>query len=108
MNEHELRELLKLIRGVEHYIEKCLKTEQEKNEDRLKEHLANTGVAVNEGVIEIPGTEHYAFGSVTGKTYKKRDSGEWQLANCKAILNKSGFFLKTEYEVVTDTEDFEF
>lgn len=48
MNESELRELLKLIRGVEHYIEKCLRTEQEKNEDRVKKQLKNAGVSVTE------------------------------------------------------------
>jgi len=48
MNEQELRELLTLIRGIEHYLERCLKTEQEKNEDRLTKHLQAQGVEVTE------------------------------------------------------------
>lgn len=44
MTETELRDLLKLVRGIEHYIERCLRTEQEKNEDRVKKQLENSGV----------------------------------------------------------------
>jgi hypothetical protein len=54
VTETELRELLKLIRGVEHYIERCLRTEQEKNEDRVKQQLENSGVTVTDGTVESP------------------------------------------------------
>jgi hypothetical protein len=54
VNETELRELLKLIRGVEHYIERCLRTEQEKNEERLAKQLAASGIEVTDGMIESP------------------------------------------------------
>jgi len=47
MTEQELRELLKLIRGVEHFIEKCLRTEQEKNEERLKKQLEAQGIEID-------------------------------------------------------------
>lgn len=47
MTEMELRELLKLIRGVEHYIEKCLRSEQEKNEERAKKHLEAQGIEID-------------------------------------------------------------
>ena len=47
MTETELRELLKLVRGVEHYIERCLKTEKEKNEDRIKQQLENAGIEID-------------------------------------------------------------
>ena len=30
MNEQEVRELLKLVRGIEHFLERCLKTMTEK------------------------------------------------------------------------------
>lgn len=30
MNEHDVRELLKLVRGIEHFLERCLKTITEK------------------------------------------------------------------------------
>lgn len=46
MNEHELRELLKLIRGVEHFIERCLRSEQEKNEERTKKVLEAQGIDI--------------------------------------------------------------
>jgi hypothetical protein len=48
MNEQELRELLKLIRSVEHFIERCLRTEQEKNEERLKQQLSEQGIIFQE------------------------------------------------------------
>lgn len=48
MTETELRELLKLVRSVEHYIEKCLRTEQEKNEERIQNQLEAAGVKVTE------------------------------------------------------------
>ena len=54
MNEQELRELLKLIRSVEHFIEKCLRTEQEKNEDRVKQQLENSGITVTTEKEEFP------------------------------------------------------
>lgn len=79
MNEHELRELLKLVRGIEHYIEKCLKTEQEKNEDRLKVHLANAKAQIEEELELVPNREGYAIGKTSGKRYKRRDSGNWEL-----------------------------
>jgi len=44
MTETELRELLKLVRGVEHYLEKCLRTESEKNEERIKKQLDAAGI----------------------------------------------------------------
>lgn len=34
MNEHDVRELLKLVRGIEHFLERCLRTMTEK---QLKE-----------------------------------------------------------------------
>ena len=46
MNEQELRELLKLVRGVAHYIERCLKTEQEKNDERMKKQVEAQGIRV--------------------------------------------------------------
>lgn len=46
MNEQELRELLKLIRGVEHFIERCLRSEQEKNEERTKKVLEAQGIDI--------------------------------------------------------------
>jgi hypothetical protein len=49
MTETELRELLKLVRAVEHYIEKCLRTEREKNEDRIRNQLDAAGVRVTNG-----------------------------------------------------------
>ncbi len=48
MNETEIRELLKLIRGIEHYLERALRTEQEKNEGRLKEQLTAQGIEIDE------------------------------------------------------------
>jgi hypothetical protein len=46
MNEQETRELLQLMRGVAGYVERCLKTEKEKNEERLKKQLEAVGVEI--------------------------------------------------------------
>lgn len=46
MNEQELRDLLKLQRSIVHFIERCLRTEQEKNEDRVKKQLEATGIEI--------------------------------------------------------------
>jgi hypothetical protein len=54
MNEFEVRELLHLLKGVVTYIERCLRTEQEKNEERLKKQLENSGVTVTDGTVESP------------------------------------------------------
>jgi len=54
MNEQELRELLKLIRGIEHFIERCLRTEKEKNEERLKKQLENSGINITEEECTCP------------------------------------------------------
>jgi len=46
MNEQELRDILKIVRQLEHYIERCLRTEKEKNEERIKKQLEGTRVLV--------------------------------------------------------------
>lgn len=60
MNEQELRELLKLIRGVEHFIERCLRTEQEKNEERTRKHLEAQGITVTQS-LQNEGTSEFEF-----------------------------------------------
>jgi hypothetical protein len=57
MTEQELRELLKLIRGVEHFIERCLKSEQEKNELRMQEQLKASGIQIESNTKDEPYVE---------------------------------------------------
>lgn len=45
MNEQELRELLTLVRGIEHFIVRCLKT------------LENTRSLESQGVVITPGED---------------------------------------------------
>jgi hypothetical protein len=56
MNESELRELLKLQRGIVHYIERCLKTEKEKNEERIKKQLESTGIEIDDSPTPVEAT----------------------------------------------------
>lgn len=47
MNEQDIRELLKLIRGIEHFLERCLKTITEKQ-------LKQQGIEVTDDKYDIP------------------------------------------------------
>jgi len=48
MNEQELRELLKLQRGIVHFIERCLRSEEEKNIERTQRQLEAQGIIVSQ------------------------------------------------------------
>lgn len=46
ISENELRDILKIQRQLVRVIEQALRTEQEKNEDRLRQQLKNSGIDI--------------------------------------------------------------
>lgn len=55
MNEQDIRELLKLIRGIEHFLERCLKTITEKQ-------LEEKGVEI----VQVDEPQSYITTEITG------------------------------------------
>jgi hypothetical protein len=84
MNETELREMIKLLKGVVHYMERCLKSEKEKNEERLKKQLENSGVSITDEsctcYIDLDGNEvlHDKYNSACPQ-YIEIDMEEFEL-----------------------------
>lgn len=77
MNEQEVRELLKLIRNVEHYLERCLKVHD------TRQQLEKQGVVVN----DEPYDQHYMGKQCTCGT----TDYTWHRASC-ALIYESGVF----------------
>lgn len=48
VSENELRDILKIVRQLERVLEQALRTETEKNEERLKRQLESSGISVEE------------------------------------------------------------
>lgn len=47
ISEIELRDILKIIRQLERVIEQALRSEEEKNEERLRKQLESQGIAIS-------------------------------------------------------------
>lgn len=48
ISETELRDILKIVRQLERVLENALRSEEEKNQDRIKEQLRQAGVEISD------------------------------------------------------------
>lgn len=61
VSQEELREILKIIRQLEKVIEKALRTEEEKNEERIRKQLEASGISVTDVEMEPTYKEEFNF-----------------------------------------------